>query len=60
MTTSQPAGRDEQRRAEPPVPDTPGVDPMDFLRALLSISPEDAAAAREDAAQAMKPDEREP
>jgi hypothetical protein len=34
------------------------VDPIDLLRAMLAISPEDAAAAREDAAEAMKPDEQ--
>lgn len=33
------------------------VDPTDLLRAMLAISPEDAAAVREDAAEAMKPGE---
>jgi hypothetical protein len=42
---------------EPGLPDAHGVDPMDFLRAMLAISPEDAASAREDAAEAMKPAE---
>ncbi len=32
-----------------------GLDPTDLLRAMLAISPEDAAAVREDAAKAMKP-----
>ncbi len=32
-----------------------GLDPTDLLRAMLAISPEDAAAVREDAAEAMKP-----
>lgn len=44
------------------VPDSGGgeaaVDPVDLLRAMLKISPEDAASAREDAAEAMKPGER--
>lgn len=30
-------------------------EPLDLLRAMLAISPEDAAAVREDAAEAMKP-----
>ncbi len=34
------------------------VDPTDLLRAMLAISPEDAAAVREDAAEAMKPAKR--
>lgn len=44
-------------------PDTAGVDPEEFLRALLRISPEDAAKAREEAAKAgttatPKPDDK--
>ncbi len=35
------------------------VDPLDLLRAMLAISPEDAAAVREDAAEAMRPAESE-
>jgi len=35
------------------------VDPVEFLRAMLAISPKNAAAVREDAAEAMKPDERQ-
>lgn len=34
---------------------TEGVDPGSFLRALLAISPEDAAEAREDAAKLLEP-----
>ncbi len=34
------------------------VDPLDLLRAMLAITPEDAASAREDAAKAMKPEEQ--
>ncbi len=30
------------------------LDPTDLLRAMLAISPEDAAAVREDAAEAMR------
>ncbi len=37
-----------------------GPDPLDVLRAMLAISPEDAATVREDAAKAMKPGERKP
>lgn len=43
---------------EPGLTDAQGVDPTDLLRAMLAISPEDAAAVREDAAEAMKPDEQ--
>jgi hypothetical protein len=39
--------------------DHQSVDPVDVLRAMLAISPEDAASAREDAAKATKPDERQ-
>lgn len=35
-----------------------GVDPEEFLRALLKISPEDAAEVREEAARKMKRDAR--
>jgi len=35
-----------------------GPDPEDLLRAMLAISPEDAASVREDAAEAMKPGEQ--
>ncbi len=42
-----------------PVP-VVGVDPKDFLRALLRISPEDAASAREDAAKAGERQEPAP
>lgn len=37
------------------VPDD--VDPVEFLRSALAISPEDAAKVREDAAEKMKPAE---
>lgn len=40
---------------EPALADAHGVDPTDLLRAMLAINPEDAAAVREDAAEAMKP-----
>jgi len=40
---------------KPALPDAPDVDPTDLLRAMLAISPEDAASVREDAAEAMKP-----
>ncbi len=33
------------------------LDPEDFLRAMLKISPEDAAQAREDAARAARHDD---
>lgn len=33
-------------------------DPLDLLRAMLAISPEDAASAREDAAEATKAGKR--
>lgn len=33
------------------------VDPHEFLRELLKIKPEDAAAVREDAAKAMEHDD---
>lgn len=36
---------------EDPPPDAPDVSPEDFLRALLAISPADAARARERAAK---------
>jgi hypothetical protein len=36
------------------------VDPEDFIRAVLKISPEDAKKAREDAAKAMKRNDNEP
>jgi hypothetical protein len=39
----------------PGLPDAHGLDPMDLLRAMLAISPEDAASVRENAAEAMKP-----
>ncbi len=42
-------------RDEPALPDAQGVDPTDLLRAMLAIRPEDAAAVREDAAEAMRP-----
>jgi len=42
-------------RDEPSLNDAQGLDPSDLLRALLAISPDDAAAVREDAAEAMKP-----
>lgn len=57
MTVRQPA-RDD--RDEPVQPDAHGVNPADLLRAMLTISPEDAAAVREDAAEAMKPGEQPP
>lgn len=43
-------------KADEPTP--PDVDPVELLRAMLSISPDDAAAVREDAAEAMKPGEQ--
>ncbi len=52
MTTRQPG---PETRDESSVVDAHGVDPTDLLRAMLAISPEDAAAVREDAAEAMKP-----
>ncbi len=39
--------QDRQQTDEPTLPD---VDPEEFLRALLKISPEDAAKVREDPA----------
>ncbi len=42
-------------RDEPSLADAEAVDPTDLLRAMLAISPEDAAAVREDAAEAMQP-----
>lgn len=41
-------------REQPEIPD--GVDPAEFLKALLGLSPTDAAEAREDAARATQPD----
>jgi hypothetical protein len=47
-----------QGRSPDPTPDdVPDIDPTDLLRAILAISPEDAASAREDAAEAMRPGE---
>lgn len=44
----------ERSETGPPVARVDEVEPEDFLRALLKISPEDAADAREDAARAME------
>ncbi len=52
MTTRHPTPDD---RDAPSLPDLDNLDPTDLLRAMLAISPEDAAAVREDAAEAMKP-----
>ncbi len=41
------SGPDEANRSD--------IDPVELLRAMLAISPEDATAVREDAAEAMKP-----
>ena len=42
----------DDRQRDPDEEVTPGdVDPEDFLRALLQITPEDAAKVREDAAR---------
>ncbi len=41
------SGPDEANRLD--------VDPVELLRAMLAISPEDAVAVREDAAEAMRP-----
>ncbi len=51
MSTSQP-GPGAPETGKPHAGD---VDPVDLLRAMLAISPEDAASVREDAADAMKP-----
>jgi hypothetical protein len=50
MDSSQPPERTDEPRVS-----LAGHDPIDLLRAMLAISPEDAAAVREDAAEAMKP-----
>ncbi len=54
MDNVQPNSRNEV----PAVTDASNVDPTDLLRAMLAITPEDAASAREDAAKAMKPGEQ--
>lgn len=41
--------------AQPTPDEACGVDPIDFLRAALKISPEDAARVREDAAHNAAP-----
>lgn len=48
----------ERPDAVRPTSDGNPVDPVDLLRAMLAISPEDAASAREDAAEAVKHRER--
>jgi len=45
----------QDRPFDPTLDDAQGVDPVEMLRAMLKISSEDAAAVREDAAEAMRP-----
>lgn len=40
--------------------ETEQIDPVEFLRRALAISPEDAAQVREDAAKRTPEDEQEP
>lgn len=42
------------RPSDPTLDDAQGVDPVELLRAMLAISTEDAASAREDAAEAVR------
>ncbi len=55
MTARRPIPDDRDAPNTPP--DAQGLDPVEMLRAMLAISPEDAAAVREDAAEAMRPSE---
>ncbi len=57
MTARHPTPEEREGAA---LVDAQGLDPTDLLRAMLAISREDAAAVREDAAEAMKPEDREP
>jgi len=42
----------ETKQSDRPSPVGSNPDPIDLLRAMLAINPEDAASAREDAAKA--------